>query len=53
MITGVGQVGNGKPFLQIQNTYGSNWGDKGYGFIGLDLFHHIHGLHGVDIRERE
>lgn len=51
MITGVGKVGHRKPFLQIQNSYGKEWGDRGYGFIGLELFHHIHGLRGVDIRE--
>ena len=52
LICGVGSLNdadNGKPFLQIQNSYGADWGDGGYGYIAKDLFHHIHGLRGVTL----
>lgn len=50
LISGVGCSDGGRPFLQIQNSYGVEWCDGGYGFIAKDLFHYIHGLRGVRLR---
>lgn len=52
LICGVGSLDDaddGRPFLQIQNSFGTNWGDGGYGYIAKELFHHIHGLRGVTL----
>lgn len=47
LITGAGQKEDNEEFLEIQNSYGTGWGDKGFGYINLKLFVHIQGLHGV------
>jgi len=44
LIVGVGKNEKGEEYLQIQNSYGSSWGDKGFGFISLKLFVHIQGI---------
>ncbi|RHN75891.1 putative peptidase C1A, papain [Medicago truncatula] len=56
LICGVGSLDDaddGRPFLQIQNSFGTNWGNGGYGYIAKDLFHHIHGLRGVTLFREE
>jgi C1A family cysteine protease len=44
LVVGVGRTTSGEIYLHIQNTYGTEWGENGYGFVSLNLFEQLQGI---------
>ncbi|GAA0164569.1 hypothetical protein LIER_20169 [Lithospermum erythrorhizon] len=61
LVTGIGQEeetnANGEvvttTYLEIRNSIGPNWGDKGFGLINKCLFINLYGVQGVEIHNPE